>query len=51
MAPEVLDKLIHNIGVMIEMLKDGAKELHLSIWGRTCRTYGIKQQLTEPHST
>ena len=50
MASEALDKLIHNIGVMTEMLTDGAKELHLSTWGKTCRTYRIKQRLTEPHS-
>ena len=50
MVSEALDKLIHNIGVMTEMLTDGAKELHLSTWGKTCRTYRIKQRLTEPHS-
>ena len=49
-ASEALDKLIHTIGVMTEMLTDGAKELHLADWGKTCRTYKIRQRLTEPHS-
>ena len=34
MASEVLEKLMHTIGVMTEMLTDGANELHLADWGK-----------------
>ena len=46
MASEALDKSIHTIGVMIEMLTKGTKELHLGEWEKTCGTHKIHQHLT-----
>ena len=35
MVSKALDKLIYNIGVMIEIITNGAKELDLAEWGET----------------
>ena len=44
-----LDRTIHDIGIISELLSDGTKELHLGGWGETCRRYRIHQRLTDPH--
>ena len=45
-----LDRIIHDNGIILELLPDGDKELHLGEWGKTCRRYRIHQRLTDPHS-
>ena len=32
-----LDRIIHDIGIMSELLAYGAKELHLGEWEKNCR--------------
>lgn len=49
-AHHALDRFIHEVGVMNELLTDGAKELTLGQWGKTCRKHKIHMQSTEPHS-
>ena len=49
-AGHSLMRFINEIGVPTEILTDGAKELNQSEWGKTCRKFGIKQPIAEPHS-
>ena len=48
-AHHALNKLIHEVGVPNELLTDGAKELTLGEWGKTCRKQNIHMETTEPH--
>ena len=45
-----LDRFLHDVGIATGLLTDGAKELHLGEWGRTCKRHKIFQRITEPHS-
>lgn len=45
-----LDRFIHEVGIPSEMMTDGAKELTVSDWGKTCQRYKIRQVQTEPHT-
>ena len=49
-AHHALDRFIHDVGMPTEMLTDGARELTLGEWGKTCRRHKINQVTTEPHS-
>ena len=49
-AHHALDRFLHEVGVPREILTDGAKELIMAEWGKTCRKHGIYQVNTEPHS-
>ena len=49
-AHHALDNLVHEVGVPNELLTDGAKELTLGNWGKTCRRRNIHMATTEPHS-
>ena len=49
-APDALNRFIHEYGVPIEMLTDGAKELHLGDWQKRCKLHNIAMCQTEPHS-
>ena len=49
-AHHALDRFIHEVGVPIEMLTDGASELIQSEWGTTCKRFNIYQVATEPYS-
>lgn len=49
-AYHALDRFLHEIGVPMEMLTDGARELVMSEWGKICRKHKIYQVQTEPHS-
>ena len=49
-AFHTLERFLHEIGIPIELLTDGAKELILGEWGKICRKHGIYQVTTEPHS-
>ena len=48
-APMSLDRIIHDVGIISELLTDGDKELYLGKWGKTCPRYRIHQRLTKPH--
>ena len=49
-AHHALDRFIHEVGVPVEILVDGALEPHKAEWGKTCRKHQIFQSTTEPHS-
>ena len=49
-AHHALDRFLHEVGVPSEMTTDGAKELTLAQWGKTCRKHRIYKLTTEPHS-
>ena len=49
-ANSVLDQFLHHVGVPNEMLTDGALELILLDWGKTCIQHYISQNTTEPHT-
>ena len=49
-AYHALDRFLHEVGVPHEMLTDGALELTMAEWGKTCRKHKIYQVTTEPHS-
>lgn len=49
-AYHALERFLHEVGIPVEMLTDGAKELILAEWGAICRKHGIYQVTTEPHS-
>ncbi len=49
-AHHALDRFIHEVGVPSEMMTDGARELTVSEWGKTCQRYKIRQAQTEPHT-
>mmetsp|Transcript_10258 Transcript_10258/g.14493 ORF Transcript_10258/g.14493 Transcript_10258/m.14493 type:complete len:310 (+) Transcript_10258:634-1563(+) len=49
-ANHALDRFIHEVGVPVEMLTDGALELHKVEWGKICQKHEIFQTTTEPHS-
>ena len=49
-APNALDRFLHEVGIPIEMLSDGAKELTLGEFKKTCQRHKIYQTITEPHS-
>ncbi len=49
-AHHALDRFLHEVGVPSEMLTDGAKELVVAEWGKTCQRHKIYQVTTEPHS-
>ena len=49
-AHHTLDRFLHEVGIPIELLTDGAKELIVADWGNLCRKHRIHQVTTEPHS-
>ena len=49
-AHHALDRFLHEVGIPTELLTDGAKELTVSEWGKTCRKHKIRQITTEPHT-
>ena len=49
-AHHTLGRFIHEIGVPTELLTDGAKELTLGQWNKTCLKHRIHPVCTEPHS-
>ena len=49
-AHHALDRFIHEVGIPTELTTDGAKELTLGQWGKTCLKHRIYQVCTEPHS-
>lgn len=49
-AHHSLDRFLHEVGTPTEILTDGAKELTLGQWGKTCLKHRILQCTTEPHS-
>jgi hypothetical protein len=49
-AHHALDRFLHEVGIPIEILTDGAQELILAEWGKLCRKHRIHQVTTEPHS-
>ena len=49
-AHHALDRFIHEVGVPTELTTDGAKELTLGQWHKTCLKHRIYQVSTEPHS-
>jgi hypothetical protein len=49
-AHHTLDRFLHEVGIPIELLTDGAKELIVADWGNLCRKHRIHQTTTEPHS-
>ena len=49
-AHHALDRFLHEVGIPTELLTDGAKELTLGQWGKTCLRHRIYQVTTEPHS-
>ena len=49
-AHHALDRFLHEVGIPSELMTDGAKELTVADWGKTCVRHKIKQNTTEPHS-
>lgn len=49
-AHHALDSFLHEVGIPTELHTDGAKELTLGQWGKTCRRHRIHMRTTEPHS-
>ncbi len=49
-AHHTLDRFLHEVGIPIEILTDGAQELIMAEWGKLCRKHRIHQVTTEPHS-
>ena len=49
-AHHALDRFLHEVGIPTEMLTDGAKELTISEWGKTCHKHKIRQITTESHT-
>ena len=49
-ANQALDAFIHDVGIPVELLTGGAKELHLGEWLKKCKKHNIHMRLTEPHS-
>jgi hypothetical protein len=45
-----LQEFIQDVRVPSILHTDGAKELTEGKWKEVCRTHGIKQTFTEPHS-
>ena len=49
-AHNALDRFLHEVGIPVEMLTDGALELTKSEWGKMCLKHRIRQITTEPYS-
>ena len=49
-AHHSLNRFIHEVGIPVEMITDGALELSKSEWGKICMKRNIYQVTTEPHS-
>ena len=45
-----LHRFVHEVGIPVEMLTDGALELTKSEWGKICMKHNIHQHTTEPHT-
>jgi hypothetical protein len=49
-AGYALQEFIQDVGIPSALHTDGAKELTEGKWREVCKTHGIKQTFTEPHS-
>jgi hypothetical protein len=49
-AGYALQEFIQDVGIPCTLHTDGAKELTEGKWRDVCKTFGIKQTFTEPHS-
>lgn len=49
-APQALDRFLHEVGVPIELLTDGAPGLVKGEWSKIYKRHFIHQRATKPHS-
>ena len=49
-AHHSLDRFLHEVGIPVEILTDGALELIKTEWGKLCQKHRIRQITTEPYT-